>query len=91
MPSKKVIYECKYCGKEYSDYDECEDHEKTHISNFNDADTEEITQKLRELGESAYGYHIGNMVMGMPVRNFENLMNETARRLEEKDKWLNRP
>lgn len=63
MPSKKIMYECKYCGKGYSDYDECNEHEKTHISNFDNADTKEITQKLRELGESAYGYHVGNMVL----------------------------
>ena len=83
MPSKKVMYECKYCGKEYSDYDECEEHEKMHNSSFDNADTKEIAQKLRELGESAYGYHIGNMVIGMSVRSFENLMDEAARRLEK--------
>lgn len=83
MPSKKVMYECKYCGKEYSDYDEYEEHEKMHNSSFDNADTKEIAQKLRELGESAYGYHIGNMVMGMSVRSFENLMDEAARRLEK--------
>ena len=85
MPSKKIMYECKYCGKEYSDYDECNEHEKTHISNFDNADTKEIIQKLRKLGESAYGYHVGNRVLGMPVKNFENLMTEAARRLEEQD------
>lgn len=83
MPSKKVMYECKYCGKEYSNYDECERHEKSHVLIFDNTNTKEIAQKLRELGESAYGYHIGNMVMGMPVRSFENLMDEAARRLEK--------
>ena len=31
------------------------------------------------------GYHVGNRVLGMPVKNFENLMTEAARRLEEQD------
>ena len=83
MPSKKITYTCKYCGKEYSDYEECREHEDGHISDYSDIDTKEIAQKLREVGEAAYGYHIGDMVMGMPVRNFENLMDEAAKRLEK--------
>ncbi len=86
MPSKKIMYECKYCGKEYSDYDECKEHEETHVLNFDNVDTKEIVQRLRELGESAYGYHVGNRVLGIPAKNFENLMTEAARRLEEQDK-----
>ena len=31
MPSKKVFYECKYCGEVFSNFDECETHEKNHI------------------------------------------------------------
>lgn len=83
MPSKKITYTCKYCGKEYSDYEECREHEEGHISDYDDIDTKEIAQKLREVGKAAYGYHVGNMVMGMPVRNFENLMDEAAKRLEK--------
>ena len=86
MPSKKVMYECKYCGKEYLDYDECKEHEETHVLNFDNVDTKEIVQRLRELGESAYVYHVGNRVMGITTKNFENLMTEAARRLEEQDK-----
>ena len=86
MPSKKVMYECKYCGKEYQDYDECKEHEETHVLNFDNVDTKEIVQRLRELGESAYAYHVGNRVFGIPAKNFENLMAEAARRLEEQDK-----
>lgn len=82
MPSKKIMYECKYCGKEYSDYDECNEHEKTHIL----ADTKKIVQELKWLGEAADGYYVGNRVLGMPTKNFENLMTEAARRLEEQDK-----
>lgn len=82
MPSKKVIYECKYCGKEYENYEECGEHEKSHIRNYEDANTQEIVDTLRQLSESAYGYHIGNTVMGIPVSSFESLMNESAKRLE---------
>ena len=86
MPSKKVMYECKYCGKEFAgldSWDECEEHEKSHLRNYQQEDTDEIIQVLRHLGEIAYGYHVGNMVFDMPVRNFESLMDEAAKRLEE--------
>ena len=82
MPRKKIMYECKYCGKEYSDYDECEKHEKMHIL----ADTKKIVQELKGRGETADGYYVGNRVLGMPNKNFKNLMTEAARRLEEQDK-----
>lgn len=36
MPSKKVIYECKYCGKQYHDYEECEACEKSHLCDYSD-------------------------------------------------------
>ena len=71
MPSKKVVYECKYCRKEFTDYDECEEHVR-------------IAEKLRLLGESARGYHICDTVMGMPLTNYKNLMKEAADRLEKK-------
>ena len=82
MPSKRIIYECKYCGKEYIDYDECTEHEKSHIRDYCDANTQEIVDVLRQLSERAYGYHIGNTIMGIPVANFESLMDEAAKRLE---------
>lgn len=84
MPSKKVVYECKYCCKEFTDYDECEEHEHTHVLEYGELDNADIAKKLRLLGEIASGYHIGNIVMGMPLTNYENLMKEAADRLEKK-------
>lgn len=49
MPSKKIVYECKYCRKEFTDYDD------------------------------------GGMVMGMPLKNYENLMEEAANRLGKRE------
>ncbi|WP_337539220.1 hypothetical protein [Suilimivivens sp.] len=83
MPSKKVMYECKYCGKEFADYDECANHENTHICRYDSVDNKKIAEELRQLSDKAYGYHIRNMVMGVPVSNFSNLMNEAASRLEK--------
>ena len=83
MPSKRVMYECKYCGKEFPSWDECEEHERSHLRDYHQADTKEIIEALRELGECAYGYHVGNMVAGIPVSNFTNLMDEAAKRLED--------
>lgn len=81
MPSKKVIYECKYCGKEFRDYDECEQCEQSHIRDYSGADTEEIVKMLKQVSESAYGYHIGGMTMGMPTTNFQSLIDEAVKRL----------
>jgi hypothetical protein len=86
MPSKKVIYECKYCGKAYSYYDECDECEKSHLRDFSKADTQEIVEELRLIGAIACGYHIGYTVMGMPLSNFESLITEAAKRLETKSK-----
>lgn len=82
MASRKIVYECKYCGKEYTDIEECNEHEKSHIRDYCDANTQEIVDTLRQLSEIAYGYHIGNTVMGIPVASFESLMDEAAKRLE---------
>ena len=75
MPSKKTVYECKYCRKEFTDYDECEEQ----------VDNARIAKELRLLGEIASGYHIGGMVMGMALKNYENLMEEAANRLEKRE------
>nr|DAZ50913.1 MAG TPA: hypothetical protein [Caudoviricetes sp.] len=34
------------------------------------------------MSRAAHGYGIGNTVMGFPISNFESLMNEAAKRLE---------
>lgn len=82
MPHKKVIYECKYCGKEYQDYEECETCEKSHLCDYSDASTIEMINTLKQIHERAYGYHINGMVFGMPITNFKNLLSETIKRLE---------
>ena len=46
MPSKRVVYECKYCGKDFEIWDECEEHEKSHLRNYRQADTNEIIREL---------------------------------------------
>ena len=83
MPSKRVVYECKYCGKDFAIWNECEEHEKSHLRDYRQADTNEIIRGLKWLSDHAYGYHVGNLVVGIPVSNFENLMDEAAKRLEE--------
>ena len=83
MPSKRVVYECKYCGKEFLFWKECDEHEQSHIRDYKQADTQEIIEELKQLGERAYSYHVGNLTVGIPTRNFECLMDEAAKRLEE--------
>ncbi len=83
MPSKRTVYECEYCGKEFSFLDECDEHEQSHIRDYKQADTQEIIEELKQLGERAYSYHVGKLTVGIPTRNFKCLMNEAAKRLEE--------
>ena len=83
MPSKIVLYECKYCGEKFPNWDECEEHEHTHLCNYSNKDTKVVIELLRQLSENAYDYRIGDLVFGMPISNFESLMNEAAKRLEE--------
>lgn len=83
MPSKKILYECKYCGKEYADFEECAEHEESHLRNYSIKDTKEIVDTLRQLSESAWGWYVGGKIAGIPVSNFVSLMNESADRLEK--------
>lgn len=82
MPNKRVVYECKYCGKEFPIWDECAEHEQSHIRDYQQADTQEIIKELKQLEKRAYAYPVGNLTVGMPPRNFESLMSEAAKRLE---------
>lgn len=85
MLNRRLVYKCscKYCEKEFWSWDECEEHEKAHLHDYSQEETEKIIRELRHLEEIAYGYHVGNMVFDMPVSNFENLISEAAKRLEE--------
>lgn len=84
MPSKivRVLYECKHCGKEFEFWDECNEHEQSHIRDYKQADTQEIIEELKWLSDHSYGYHVGNLVVGIPASNFASLMDEAAKRLE---------
>lgn len=83
MPRKLVTFECKYCNKAFDDYNECEEHEETHIRDYSDAEIEEIVAKLRELSDLAPSYHIGGMVFGLPANSVQSLLETAAKRLEE--------
>lgn len=73
-----TIYTCEHCGKEFHNYEECREHEATHIESFNEADTSEIADRLNLLADNAYNYRIGNQVLGMPIESFKNLMHKAA-------------
>lgn len=78
-----------FVGKNLSGWDECEEHEQSHLLRLSvQAETKEVIETLRYLGECAYGYHVGNLVAGIPVSNFTNLVEEVARRLEVDENHL---
>lgn len=83
MPCMKTIYTCKYCDKEFMNETECAEHEDSHIKKYDDASNEEIAKELESLSDSAYGWHMNDMVIGIPVSNFENLLDVAAKRLRK--------
>ena len=81
--NKKMVFACEYCGLEFDNEADCEEHEKTHIEDYSESSNEDVTKELDRLSLIAYGYRIGNSVMGMPITEFENLMDEAAKRVRE--------
>ena len=80
---KRVQYECEFCEQSFDTKEECDEHEKTHIRNYEEANNEEIADLLEQLSAAAYGYRFGETVMGIPRRNFENALSEAAKRLRK--------
>lgn len=79
--NKKTYYECEFCGKSFDTEEECEKHEKTHIEDYSESSNKNIAKELDRLSLIAYDYRIGYSVIGMPIANFEYLMDEAAKRL----------
>lgn len=81
--NKKTVFVCEYCGHEFENEANCEEHEKTHIMDYSLVSNKEIAKDLDVLGAVAYSYRFGNKVMGMKIESFENLMGEAAERLRK--------
>lgn len=77
------IFTCEHCGREFYSWEECEEHEKTHIETFDDATEKEVAERLELLKDVAYGYRFGNEVLGMPIQSFYNLMDKAAKELRK--------
>lgn len=76
-------YYCDLCGKEFDMAEECEKHERTHYTNWEEADNNKIIEELRRLSEGVYDYRVNGTVLGYFVSDFSNLIHEAAKRLEE--------
>ena len=81
--NKITHYTCDFCEMEFDTEEECKEHEKSHVRDYSEVSNAEIVEELNYLREFAYYYRIGNKVMGMPIDNFKNLMDEAARRLRD--------
>lgn len=81
--NKKMVFTCEYCGLEFDNEADCEEHEETHIEDYSELSNKDIAKKLDCLSLIAYNYRIGDSVMGMPITNFEHLMDEAAKRVRE--------
>lgn len=81
--TKKIVFTCEYCGLEFDNESDCEEHEETHIEDYSELSNKDIAKELDRLSLIAYDYRIGYSVMGMPITNFEHLMDEAAKRVRE--------
>lgn len=81
--NKKIVFTCEYCGLEFDNESDCEEHEETHIEDYSELSNKDIAKELERLSLIAYDYRIGHSVMGMPITNFEHLMDEAAKRVRE--------
>lgn len=79
-------YYCELCGEVFDTAEECKKHERTHCTNWEEADNKKIAEELRHLSDDAYNYRINGTVLGYFVSDFSNLMDEAAKRLGEENK-----
>ena len=86
---KEVIYICQYCNKQFSDADECMEHEKTHKRDCSNASNEEVKKALQQIEDAVWGWHVGNMICGIPVTNFESIIGILSRgKRMDNGEWL---
>lgn len=78
------IYKCEVCDMIFKNETDCKNHEETHMHYYKHAPNKTIADALYTLSDSAYGYGIGSTAMGIPISNFKSLLNEAAKRLEDK-------
>lgn len=69
--------------KSFDTEEECYEHEETQIEDYSESSNKDIAKKLDCLSLIAYNYRIGHSVMGMPITNFEHLMDAAAKRVRE--------
>lgn len=82
---KNVTYECEICGNLFDNKQECEECEESHIVDFSERSIDELTGYLIYLKQSAHGYRMGKTTMGIHTRTFINLMDETIKKLGDKE------
>ncbi len=78
----REYYCCEYCDKYFYSEEKCEEHEKSHIKDYSNAPDSEISKELKMLSDRGYGYRFGNSVLGIPIKNFESILDTAAKRLE---------
>ena len=78
---KMTSYLCDYCGAAFASEEVCREHEGTHTHDHSGWSDRELSDALAELADEAYTYQAFNMVCGLPLEDFSNLMTVAARRL----------
>lgn len=79
-------YYCDFCGLGFDTKKGCEEHEKMHYTNWEEADNKRISEELSRLSEGVFDYRVHGTVLGYFVSDFSALMAEAAKRLGEENK-----
>ena len=80
---KTEKYCCELCDEEFDTEEERLEHEAKHYTKWEEADNKKIAENLRYISDNAYTYSVWGTVLGYFASDFELLMNEAAKRLEE--------
>lgn len=83
MPRESKLYQCKYCDKIFASYEEALECEKSHEKNYDNASRDEIAEELRMIRDLAPGYHVGEMVFGIPLDSFCSIINRAIELIRE--------
>lgn len=69
-------YYCDLCGEKFDTSEECEKHERTHYTNWEEVDNNEIAEALHNLSNSVFDYRVKGTALGYFVSDFSALMEE---------------
>ena len=83
--NERTMYFCSYCGMEFYNKKACLVHEEKHIEYNEQCSNETLSNELRNLANRACDYRVHGKVVGIPLYLFQDIMNEAAKRIADKE------